>query len=175
MTQSDVHRQLVELLPRLRRFALVLTRRTDAADDLVQSALERALGRLDQWEPGTRLDRWMFQIVKTVWLNSRRAAAVRETENIDDHADGHMIDGVREMEAKLTLAEVYQAFDRLPAEQRQALFLVSIEGYTYSDAAQLLGIPIGTVISRLARGRVALIEETAKTASNVTLLRNKSS
>jgi RNA polymerase sigma factor (sigma-70 family) len=173
MSPRDTQRQLVDLLPRLRRFALVLARTTDAADDLVQSALERALGRLDQWEPGTRLDRWMFQIMKTVWLNNRRAAALRQVENIDDHIDDHVVDGAREMEAKLTLAEVRQAFDRLSAEQRQALFLVSIEGYTYSEAAKLLDVPIGTVISRLARGRAALMVEASNTANNVTLLRHK--
>jgi len=173
--RSDVRRQLVELLPRLRRFALVLARSADAADDLVQATLERALARIEQWEAGTRLDRWVFQIMKTVWLNSRRAAALRQSESLDDHEGGGTIDGARDMEAKLTLEEVRKAFHRLPVEQQQALLLVSVEGYTYAEAAELLEVPMGTVISRLARGRTALLAQASVAAADdtVTLFRRK--
>jgi RNA polymerase sigma-70 factor (ECF subfamily) len=154
---------------------MVLARSSDAADDLVQASVERALERLHQWEHGTRLDRWVFQIMKSVWLNSRRAAAIRQTEPLDNHDGGHVIDGARTVEARLTLAEVRKAFDRLSPDQRQALFLVSVEGYTYNEAAALLGVPMGTVISRLARGRAALLEETLPARSNnVTKLSVKS-
>ena len=164
MAQSDTREQVIALLPRLRRFALALTRSADAADDLVQSAVERALGRLDQWQPDTQLDRWMFRIMKTVWINSRRAAALRSTEPLEDHTEAEAVDGVREAEARISLAQVRQAFTRLSAEQQQAILLVSVEGYTYSEAADLLGVPMGTVISRLARGR-ALLMATAGAAS----------
>ena len=106
LMRTDVRRQLVDLLPRLRRFALVLTRSADAADELVQSTIERALARIAQWEHGTELDRWMFQIMRTVWLNDRRQAAIRHHENIDDHHDHQSVDGVRDIEAKLILAQV---------------------------------------------------------------------
>ena len=157
MPQSHIRRQIVELLPRLRRFALVLTRSADAADDLVQSSVERGLTRLDQWEAGTRLDRWMFQIMKTVWLNTCRSEGIRQTESIEDHDLVQSVDGSRDIEARLTLAEVREAFDRLPPDQRQAMFLVSVEGYSYREASELLHIPMGTVMSRLARGRAALM------------------
>jgi RNA polymerase sigma-70 factor (ECF subfamily) len=164
MAQWDTREQMIALLPRLRRFALALTRSADAADDLVQSAVERALGRLDQWQPDTQLDRWMFRIMKTVWINSRRSAALRSTEPLEDHIEAEPVDGVRAAEARVSLAQVRQAFTRLSAEQQQAILLVSVEGYTYSEAADLLGVPMGTVISRLARGR-ALLMATAGAAS----------
>lgn len=168
--------QLVALLPRLRRFALVLARSRDKADDLVQSALERALSRTEQWEPGTKLDRWMFRIVKTVWLNGLRAAQIRQTEPIEDHLDRAVVDGARTAEARLSLAEVREAFARLPDEQREPLLLVCVEGYTYAEAAEFLGIPMGTVISRLVRGRTALMQSLDdKDDSNVTLFRQKRS
>jgi RNA polymerase sigma-70 factor (ECF subfamily) len=172
MTHFDTRRQLVEMLPRLRRFALVLARSADAADDLVQSSLERALGRLDQWEPGTRLDRWMFQIMKTVWLNNRRYEALRQVEELDESFSSIAIDGARQVETKITLDEVRKAFERLPAEQRQAIFVVCVEGYSYREAAELLHVPIGKVVSRVARGRVALMREgSPKASERVTLLR----
>lgn len=155
----------------MRRFALVLTRSSDAADDLVQASAARALERQDQWIEGTRLDRWLFQIIKTVWLNSRDAAAVRRTEAMDDMDDLRSVDGTSAMEAHLTLNEVRTAFARLPIEQRQALLLVSVEGYSYKEAAELLDVPIGTVISRIARGRVALAAGAEKPSDNVTILR----
>jgi RNA polymerase sigma-70 factor (ECF subfamily) len=157
VSQSEARRQMVALLPRLRRYALVLERSPDAADDLVQACLERALAKLDQWQPDSHLDRWMFQIMRSVWLNKRRGAALRRTENIDDHPDQMSVDGVGVADAKLTLAEVRAAFNELPEEQRQALFMVSVEGYTYSEASELLGVPISTLVGRLVRGRATLM------------------
>lgn len=172
--QFEARKKLVDLLPRLRRFALVLARSADVADDLVQSSLERALGRLNQYKEGTRLDRWMFQIMKTVWLNNLRASEIRKVENLDDHDNEQAIDGVREMEAKLMLAEICATFESLPTGQRQALLLVSVEGYTYSEAAELLSVPIGTVISRLARGRAAIMaKQPPAEANNISLFQRK--
>jgi RNA polymerase sigma-70 factor (ECF subfamily) len=174
MKRLEAHRQMVALLPRLRRFALVLERSDDAADDLVQASLERALIKLDQWQRDPNLDRWIFRIMKTVWLNRRRGAALRQTENIEDHADRGAVDGVGVADAKLTLAEVRAAFDKLPDEQRQALFVVSVEGYTYSEASDLLGVPISTIIGRLVRGRATLMAAQASSEpGNVALLRPK--
>jgi len=166
MSQSKAFVGIVALLPRLRRFALVLARSPDAADDLVQATCERALIKIDQWEQGSRLDRWVFRIMKTVWLNGRRSAALRQTENIDDHLDQRSVDGIGAADAKLTLAEVRAAFDKLPEGQRQALFLVGIEGYTYQEASELLDVPVSTLVGRLVRGRATLMANEPSTGSN---------
>lgn len=176
MGTGELGQQLVALLPRLRRFALVLEQSRDKADDLVQSALERALARTDQWEPGTKLDRWMFRILKTVWLNGQSAAQVRHAEPLEDHRDRAVIEGARTAQARRSFAEVQEAFARLPAEQREPLLLVCVEGYTYAEAAEFLGIPMGTVVSRLVRGRTALmLSLDTQDDSNVTLFRQKRS
>ena len=155
---SEMRQQLVALLPRMRRFALVLTRSSDAADDLVQGAVTRALERQSQWIEGSRLDLWLFQIIKSVWLNGLKSASVRRTESLEGQEDTLSTDGSAAMEARITLDEVRAAFGRLPADQQRALLLVSVEGYSYKEAAAILDLPIGTVISRLARGRAALAD-----------------
>jgi RNA polymerase sigma-70 factor, ECF subfamily len=167
MDPGDVRQELIALLPRLRRFAVVLTRSADLADDLVQSAIVRALDHLDQC-PDEMVDRWLFRIVKTVWLNTQRSAALRRTEPLEEHEDAWASDGVREVEAKIALAEVWSAFLRLTSEQREAIHLVCVEGYSYTAAAAFLGVPVGTVMSRLSLGRVALMTmATAPDACNV--------
>jgi RNA polymerase sigma-70 factor (ECF subfamily) len=148
---------MVALLPRLRRFAYGLTGSVDEGDDVVQSACERALSRLHQWEPGTRLDSWMYRIVQNVWIDQCRASRNREAP-----ADAAVLEAVpggdasREVEARLELAAVRRHVARLPEEQRAVLLLVSVEGASYREAAEILGIPIGTVMSRLARARLSL-------------------
>jgi RNA polymerase sigma-70 factor (ECF subfamily) len=167
--KSDVRNEIVCLLPRLRRFALVLTRSPDLADELVQAGVVRALGRLDQRSRDTPLDRWLFCILKTVWLNTQRSSTIRRADPLEEHSDVLVSDGVRDMEAKVTLSEVRAAFARLTCDQQQALLLVCVEGYSYADAAELLGIPIGTLMSRLSRARDALIVmANARTHDNVT-------
>ena len=156
MPAPDVRRVLVSLLPRLRRFALVLTRSSDVADELVQSALVRALARLEQNLDQRHLDRWMFCVLKTVWLNMQRSAALRRAEPLDENRIVAS-DGIRDAEARIALSQVLAAFDRLSDEQRQVMLLVCVEGYSYSAAAEFLSVPIGTVMSRLSRGRAALM------------------
>lgn len=168
---SAVRQQLIELLPRLRRFAMVLTRSSDAADDLVQASVALALERQSQWNPASRLDRWLFQIMKAVWLDNRKSAAIRRTESLEDHDITWSVSGTAAVESKMTLREVRAAFTRLPIEQQQALMLVSVEGYGYREAAELLEVPMGTIISRVARGRVALVERMSRDDSRVALLR----
>ena len=157
--ERQLRLQLTALIPRLRRFATGLAgTNAEDADDLVQAACERALSRLHQWKPGTRFDSWMFRIVQTVWFNEfalRKRRPQVDTEALD-RAVGN--DGLREAEARLTLAAVQRAFTQLPDEQRAVMLIVCVEGYTYREAAEILGIPIGTVMSRLARGRLALFE-----------------
>jgi RNA polymerase sigma-70 factor (ECF subfamily) len=155
-----VRAEMVALLPRLRRFARGLAGTADQADDLVQAACERAIARIEQWTPGTRLDSWMFRIVQTIWLDERRAAKVRTGEGRVEAADAAdpelTVDGVRRMEAHLTYDAVRRAIANLPEEQRAVMLLVCVEGQTYKEAADTLSIPIGTVMSRLARARLGL-------------------
>jgi RNA polymerase sigma-70 factor (ECF subfamily) len=154
--------QIAGHLPRLRRFALSLTGNAADADDLVQDSVERALRHLYQWEPGTRLDSWMFRIAQNLFIDAKRAAA-RRRKVLDDPAGEAVdasIDGVRAAEASITWKQTCAAMDCLPEEQRSAVALVLIDGMSYRDAAGILGVPIGTLTSRLARGRDALAKKT---------------
>ena len=150
---------MIALLPRLRRFALGLTGRPDDADDLVQAACERALSRLHQWQPGTRLDSWMYRIVQTTFIDEMRKRKVRgEPVDLEAAGDVSGVDGRSAVDARLTLASVRRAIAQLPEDQRAVLLLVTVEGLSYRDAAESLGIPQGTLMSRLARARLRLHE-----------------
>lgn len=143
------------MLPRLRRFARTLTRHVHDADDLVQMALERALRRLDSWQAGTRLDSWLFTIVRNAWIDEVRARTRRnEVIVTDPTADSASTDDSAVHDA----LAIQDAMARLPDDQRIAIGLVLVEGLAYKDAAAVLDIPIGTLTSRLARGRDALQE-----------------
>jgi RNA polymerase sigma-70 factor, ECF subfamily len=155
---GQTRQAIAALLPRLRRFAMTLTGALDVADDLVQAAVERALNRLHQWQPGTRLDSWLFRIMQTVWLNEMRARRIRSHEQLDSAREVIGDPGEKTVETKMMLRKVEQEFRRLTLDQQQAMVLVCVEGYTHREAADILDIPIGTVISRLARGRMALID-----------------
>lgn len=157
MTQQ-VRAELVSLLPRLRRFAYGLTGSLDDGDDLVQSACERALTRLDQFQPGTRLDSWMYRIVQNLWIDQCRARQARpeagmEPADLEALAVG---DAERELNSRLAMATVQRAVRDLSEDQRAVLLLVCVEGLSYKAAAEVLDIPLGTVMSRLARARLAV-------------------
>ncbi len=150
--------ELVELLPRLRRFARGLARDVSDADDLCQAAVERALKSQTQWQQGTRLDSWMYRITRNLWIDDRRAARRRGLHSsIDEAATQVAGDGVAEVEAGALRGDVDGAMARLPDEQREVVMLVLVEGYAYREAADILEVPIGTITSRLARGRDALM------------------
>jgi RNA polymerase sigma-70 factor (ECF subfamily) len=154
---SEVRAELMRLIPRLRRFALAMTGSRADADDLVQDALERALRRLDQWRPGTRLDSWVFRITQNVWIDQTRARRARErVVESDPDADAPGVDGRAGVHARLTLVEALEALAAMPEEWRSVIVLVLIEGFTYREAAGILGVPEGTVTSRLVRARAAL-------------------
>lgn len=157
MAHAAFDRELVSALPKLRRFAFGLTGSIDEGDDLVQAACERALSRRDQYEPGTRLVSWMYRILQTVWIDRlrhrRRGPAIIDPVAMAAFPGG---DAAVEAESRLALAEVRRAIGNLAPEQRAVLLLVSVEGIAYREAAEVLGIPIGTVMSRLARARLAL-------------------
>lgn len=152
-------RDLLAILPRLRRFAASLSRDRADGDDLCQAALERGLKSRDQWQPGTRLDSWMYRIMRNLWIDEararQRAARTFAPEEAGAHV-GHA--GDRDVEAHMMLSDVDRAMQALPDDQREAISLVLVEGLSYKEAAAVLGIPMGTLTSRLVRGRGALLE-----------------
>jgi RNA polymerase sigma-70 factor, ECF subfamily len=155
-SQREVRAGLERHLARLWRYALTLSRSGDAAEDLVQATCLRAIERADQFIPGTHLDRWLFTILRSIWLNEIRAARIREGGGFVDAEEASSFDGVRLVETNILAAEVLTAIGRLPASQGETVLLVYGEGYSYAEAASALGIPIGTVMSRLAAARSAL-------------------
>ncbi|OYW56235.1 MAG: RNA polymerase subunit sigma-70 [Hyphomicrobium sp. 32-62-53] len=162
---EDVRARMIEFLPRLRRFAFALTRNMDQADDLVQDTCERALSRLDQWEPGTKLESWMYRIAQNLWLDRKRSEKVRGPALDIDEAVGVVgEDGRAVTESRLTLAAVSEGMDRLPPDQQVLVAMVCVDGLSYKDAAAILNVPIGTVMSRLSRARQALYQHIAADA-----------
>jgi RNA polymerase sigma-70 factor, ECF subfamily len=153
-TSQSIHEQIVTLLPRLRRFARNLTRNPHDADDVVQIAVERALTRLDQWRRGARLDSWMFTIVRNAWIDELRSRGRRGKVFLGAEAGENI--GTDSMARETELLSVQSAMARLPEDQREAVSLVLVEGLPYKEAAEVLDVPIGTLTSRLARGREAL-------------------
>jgi RNA polymerase sigma-70 factor, ECF subfamily len=145
--------QITELLPKMRRFARSLTRNIDDADDLVQLALERALTHVEQWQPGSRLDSWLYRIVKNAWIDELRGRRRGEQLLSGEQGVEQVVDPGGDASDGLAVS---QALSRLPPEQRLAVSLVLIEGLPYKDAAQIIGVPMGTLTSRLARARDAL-------------------
>jgi RNA polymerase sigma-70 factor (ECF subfamily) len=154
--RREVREGLKGMLPRLWRYALVLSRSNDAADDLVQATCLRAIERGDQFTPGTRLDRWLFSILRSIWLNEIRSRRIREGGGFVDAESTLVFDGAREMETNILAREVLDGIGRLPEAQRETVLMVYGEGYSYAEAASALGVPIGTVMSRLAAARAAL-------------------
>ncbi len=146
--------ELVALLPRLRRFGRAVTRHREDADDLVQMALERALQRAEQWQPGTRLDSWMFRIMQNAWIDEMRARA-RRSEIFAAEEEGEHV-GVSSSDTQIDALAVRRAIAQLSDDQRVVVGLVLVEGLPYKEAAAVLDIPIGTLTSRLARAREAL-------------------
>ena len=155
-SRREVRSGLERHLARLWRYAVVLSSSRDAADDLVQATCLRAIERADQFVPGTQLDRWLFAILRSIWLNEIRARKIRVGHGMVDAVDALTIDGAREMDVNILTNEVLSAVGRLPEAQREAVLLVYFEGYSYAEASAALGVPIGTVMSRLAAARAAL-------------------
>lgn len=156
---DDIRLRMVELLPRLRRFAYVLTGDVDKGDDLVQETCARALSRIDQWQPGTRLDSWMFRIAQTQWFDRLRAQKVRgEVLDMDALQNIAGEDGRDVAENRLMLGKISDGIAKLPPEQRALIAWIVVDGRSYKEVADALDIPIGTVMSRLSRARVALAQ-----------------
>jgi RNA polymerase sigma-70 factor, ECF subfamily len=144
--------EIIELLPRLRRFARTIARNPHDADDLVQITVERALLKFEQWEDEAKLESWVFGIMRNAWIDEVRARARRDRTFAPAEAGENV--GARTTDQESIALQ--SALAQLPEEQRMAIGLVLIEGFSYKEAAQVLDIPIGTLTSRLARGRDAL-------------------
>ncbi|MFN2472840.1 MAG: RNA polymerase sigma factor [Sphingomicrobium sp.] len=159
MTSSaEFEAGLGEMLPRLRRFAHALARDSADADDLAAQTVERALRSRAQWQAGTRLDSWLYRIARNLWIDETRARARRAKVEMPPEAGelvGH--DPRAGTDAAIDLRRVMAAMARLPDEQREVVALILVEGFGYREAAELLDLPIGTVSSRLVRGRTALL------------------
>ena len=153
---SEVQAGLPELLKRLWRYGLVLSGDRSMADELVQATCLRALEKCDQFEAGTQLARWTYTILSSIWKNEIRARKVREGHGFVDPEIALVADGVREMDTNLLARQVLKEVERLPEGQREAVFLVYGEGLAYREAADVLGVPVGTVMSRLAAARAKL-------------------
>ncbi|WP_296435044.1 MULTISPECIES: RNA polymerase sigma factor [unclassified Rhizobium] len=155
-SESDIRSGLTENLSRLWRYGLVLSHRRDVADDLVQQTCVRALERATQFQVGTRLDRWLFAILHSIWLNEIRSRRVREGQGFVDAEQALVVDGARETETHVMAAQVLRLVAALPDAQRASVFLAYVEGLSYKEVAAVLDIPIGTVMSRLAAARATL-------------------
>ena len=150
--------QLASLLPRLRRFAHSLARDSVDADDLTQATIERALKSRDQWQPGTRLDSWAYRIMRNLWIDTARARSRKSAREAPEEEGLNIGDDPREaMDASVDLKRVMAAMARLPDEQREVVALILVEGFGYREVSEMLSLPIGTVSSRLVRGRTALL------------------
>jgi RNA polymerase sigma factor (sigma-70 family) len=160
MTSSETFEsELTQLLPRLRRFAFALSRNGADADDLAQTTVERALRSRDQWQQGTRLDSWLYRIMRNLWIDTVRARGRRDRHEAPEEAAKDVGDDPREaMHASMELQRAMSAMERLPDEQREVVALILIEGFGYREVSEMLDLPIGTVSSRLVRGRMALLE-----------------
>lgn len=152
---SDFHRRLEEQIPRLRRYARALTRDASRADDLVQDTLLRALAKQHLWEEGTNLRAWLFTLMHNQHVNDVRRSS-RDGGNIDVNEMASVLVANTDPTGSRQLRELERALGLLPLEQREAILLVGLEGMRYDEAAAVAGVPIGTVRSRLSRGREAL-------------------
>jgi RNA polymerase sigma-70 factor (ECF subfamily) len=153
---DDVHRLIVDQVPYLRRYAIALLRDRDAADDLVQDCLARAIDRLHLWKPGSNMRSWLFSILHNLYVNSARRGA-RRPDRFEIETGHEGLHAVPPNQSdRHEVRDLVRALAQLSEEQQQTILLVGLEGLSYAEAADVLDIPIGTVMSRLNRGRQRL-------------------
>ena len=152
---AEIYRSIEAEIPRLRRYARALARDVAAADDLVQDCLARALGKLHLWQEGTDLRAWLFTILHNQYVNQVRRA-VREGAAVGLSETEPMLTRAPHQGKSLELRDLERAIAKLPEEQRSVILLVGLEGMRYEEVAEVLDVPVGTVRSRLSRGREAL-------------------
>lgn len=155
---TSFDKALGDMLPRLRRFAYSLSRDPADADDLAALAVERAIRSRHRWQEGTRLDSWLFRITRNLWIDEARSRARKSRwEAPADSAEEVGHDPRDDLDRSLEARRVMAAMSRLPDEQREVVALILVEGFGYREVAEMLELPIGTVSSRLVRGRTALL------------------
>lgn len=152
---GEIYRSIEAEIPRLRRYARALARDVATADDLVQDCLARALGKLHLWQEGTDLRAWLFTILHNQYVNQVRRA-VREGAAVGLSETEPMLTRAPHQGKSLELRDLERAIAKLPEEQRAVILLVGLEGMRYEEVADVLGVPVGTVRSRLSRGRESL-------------------
>ena len=159
--------ELAPVWPRLRRFAYALACNAADADDLSQMAVEKAFRSFGQYQVGTRFDSWLFRICRTVWIDQMRAQARKSVYEAPPEAgEGMGHDPRPATEAAIDLNGAMAAMQQLPDEQREVIALIMVDGFGYREAAEILGQPIGTVSSRLVRGRKALLALLGETSND---------
>ncbi len=152
---SDFTRNVERQIPALRRYARALVRDPVSADDLVQDCLERALGRRRLWRPGSNLRAWLFTILHNLHANNARSAARRPAAVALEETTPALARPADQVE-RIEAAQLLRALDTLPEAQRQVILLAGLEGLPYREIARVLNLPLGTVMSRLSRGRERL-------------------
>jgi RNA polymerase sigma-70 factor (ECF subfamily) len=162
-SETVLRQDLVALLPRLRRFALSLTHSPSDADDLVQDACFRAIASASDWDPSQGLDRWAFRILRNLWITELRKRQVRLGAGHIDAGEADELQTHRTGEHDLALTQLMGRLAALPPAYGSVLLLIGVEGYSYKEAANLLDVPTGTVMSRLYRARQMLAEHLSET------------
>ena len=153
---DEIRQALPGLYPRLWRFCYGLTGARDVAEDLAQATSMRALERSDQYQSGTHLDRWLFVMARRMWINERRRDVLRAGNGLVTTEDSDLADPNPPVETNIFARQVLSEITALPEKQRETVMLVYVEGFAYREAADVLEIPIGTVMSRLAAARKTL-------------------
>ncbi|MDG1471125.1 MAG: RNA polymerase sigma factor [Ascidiaceihabitans sp.] len=145
------------VFPRLWRYCMAVTGQRDWADDLAQATCLRAIEQADKFEAGTHLDRWMFRMAQRVWLNELRSRKVRIGKGVVPVEDVDLRDDKPDSETNIFARDVLSQVSARPVGQRQSVLLVYVEGFSYKEAANIMEIPIGTVMSRLAAARRVIV------------------
>lgn len=155
------------VFPRLWRYCMSLAGQRDWADDLAQTTCLRAIEQADKFEAGTHLDRWMFRMAQRVWLNELRSRKVRTGSGVVPVEDVDLRDEKPDAETNIFARDVLSQVNALPQTQRQSVILVYVEGFSYKEAAVIMDIPIGTVMSRLASARRTIGQRMPRDDNNV--------
>ena len=165
LSREEALAQLEFEIPRLRRYARVLTRNRDHADDLVQDCLVRAMTKIDSWEPDTNLRAWLMTILRNSFINDCRRVKRERLAMRDPELQVPQVSSA-DQEARLMLTDVMTSLDNLSTEHREALLLVAVEDVSYEQAAEIAGVAVGTIKSRVARARRALLNLLGESESN---------
>ena len=156
--ETEFRQQLLNMLPKLKRYCYAQTGEKHSADDLMQSSVEKALRRWQQYQPGTEFERWMYRLCRNHWIDTMRTEKISDELNDDIMVASDVENPEQQALTQAALGQMQTHFNALSEGLRMALYLVAVEGRSYQEAADILDIPAGTVMSRLARARKQLAE-----------------